>query len=347
MESFRTATKFVRRSIFAIALASAIGPVRAAPIADFYKGKTITMIVGGSAGGGYDTLARAIAQFMGKHIPGNPSIVVQDMPGAGGIIAMNYLYSKAEKDGSVIALVENNPPLEPLFGTEEARYDATKFNWLGTPSVEVGLTLVWHTVPVNSIDDLKTRVTTMGGSGDQSAQAFDARLFNAVLGTKMKIVNGYQGMNDIFLAMERGELDGYPCVFYSAVISTRPDWLPRHLAKAVLQFGPQKLAELPDVPYAEDLVTSPNDKALMDAALAPQALGRPLVMPPDVPKDRVQAIRQAVTETFDNSDFQAAAKKIGLIVNAPQTGEQLQKVIEQSYATPPAVLDRLRKLAHP
>jgi tripartite-type tricarboxylate transporter receptor subunit TctC len=338
---------FLQALFIGVTLTNLGGFVRADSVADFYKGKTITMIVGGSAGGGYDTLGRAISQFIGKHIPGNPTIVVQDMPGAGGIIAMNYLYSKADKDGSVIALVENNPPLEPLFGTEEARYDATKFNWLGTPSVEVGLTLVWHTVPVNSMEDLKVRATTMGGSGTQSTQAFDARLFNAVLGTKMQIVNGYQGLNDIFLAMERGEIDGFPSVFYSAVTSTRPNWLPQHLAKAVLQFGPQKLKELPDVPYAEDLVSNPDDKQLMDAALASQALGRPLVMPPDVPKERVAAIREALAETFADPDFDQVSKKIGLIVNAPQTGQQLQDVIERAYATPSPVIDRLRKLAHP
>jgi tripartite-type tricarboxylate transporter receptor subunit TctC len=324
-----------------------IRQVRADPAADFYKGKTITMVVGGSAGGGFDAMARAIANFIGKHVPGNPSIVVTNMPGAGGIVAMNYLYTKAEQDGSVIALVENNTPFEPLFGTEEARYDATKFNWLGTPSIEISLALVWHTVPVNSFDDLKTRITTMGANGSHSAQAFDARLLNMTLGTKMKIINGYVGLNDIFLAMERGEIDGISSVYYSSLTSTRPNWLPQHLAKAILQFGPERFAQLPDVPYALDLITDPEGKLLMQAARARDALGRPLLMPPNVPADRVDAMRKALAGTFADPAFKAAAEKIGLIVNAPRTGQQVQDVIDRAYAAPPLVLDQLRKLANP
>ena len=143
-------------------------PALAQDVAEFYRGKTINMVVGGSAGGGYDALARAIARFIGNHLPGSPSILVRNMPGAGGMIATNYMFSTAEKDGSVFGLVENSTPLAPLFGTKEARYDATKLNWLGTPSVEVGLVLLWHTVPVNTLDDLRTKPTTMGASGVHS-----------------------------------------------------------------------------------------------------------------------------------------------------------------------------------
>ena len=325
-------------------LVMASASAAAAPVGDFYKGKTVTLLVGGSAGGGYDTLARAIARYIGAHIPGNPSIVVQDMPGAGGLVAMDYLFHNAEHDGSVIALVENGPPLAPLFGVAQARYDATKFNWLGTPSVETAVTLLWHSVPVNSLADLKARATTMGASGTNSTQAFYTRLIDALLGTKMKAINGYKGLNDTFLAMERGEIDGSPSVFYSAITSTRPQWLPDHLAKAVLQYGPQPVKELAGVPFVPDLITDADDKLLMHAAFAPLALGRPLVMPPGVPADRVTAMRQALADTFVDPAFVADAKKIGLVVNAPQTGQQLQDVIDQAYATPPRVIDRLRAL---
>ena len=322
-------------------------PSQADPVADFYKGKTITMIVGGSEGGGYDTLGRAIGRYIGKHLPGNPTIVAKTMPGAGGMLAMNYLYNTAAKDGTVIAVVQSNTPLEPLLGTKEARYDANKFHWLGTPSVEVAVVLVWHTAPVNSVEDLRTKVATMGVSGAQSTQAFIGRLFNETLGTKMKLVYGYRGLNDTFLAMERGELDGYPGVYYSALTSTRPNWLPDKLAKAIVQYGPERLKELLDVPFATDFVSNPDDKLLMQAAAAPQALGRPLVMPPGVPADRVAAMRKALADTFADPAFQAESDKMGLIVNAPQTGQQLQEVIEQAYATPSRVVDRLRKLSNP
>jgi tripartite-type tricarboxylate transporter receptor subunit TctC len=326
-----------------LAVASAVN-AEAAPVDDFYKGKTVTLIVGGSAGGGYDTLARAIARYIGVHIPGNPSVVVEDMPGAGGLLAMDYLFHTAARDGTVIALVENGPPLAPLFGVAQARYDATKFNWLGTPSVETAVTLVWHSVPVNSLADLKAHATTMGASGTNSTQAFYTRLLDATLGTKMKAINGYKGLNDTFLAMERGEIDGSPSVFYSAITSTRPRWLPDHLAKAILQYGPQPVKELAGVPFVPDLITAPDDKLLMRAAFAPLALGRPLVMPPGVPADRVAAMRQALADTFADSGFVTDAKKIGLVVNAPQTGQQLQDVIDHAYATPPRVVDRLRAL---
>lgn len=325
-------------------LAMVSASAAAAPVGDFYKGKTVTLLVGGSAGGGYDTLARAIARYIGAHIPGNPSVVVQDMPGAGGLVAMDYLFHTAEHDGSVIALVENGPPLAPLFGVAQARYDATKFNWLGTPSVETAVTLVWHSVPVNSLADLKSHATTMGASGTNSTQAFYTRLIDAILGTKMKAINGYKGLNDTFLAMERGEIDGSPSVFYSAISSTRPHWLPDHLAKAILQYGPQPVKELASVPFVPDLITAPEDKQLTQAAFAPLALGRPLVMPPDVPTERVAAMRQALADTFADPAFVADAEKIGLVVNAPQTGQQLQDVIDQAYATPPRVIDRLRAL---
>jgi len=322
-------------------------PAAAEPAADFYKGKTVTMLVGGSAGGGYDSWARAIGRFLGRHIPGTPGVVVRNMPGAGGTTALNHLYFAAEKDGTVIALVPNNTPLEPLFGTAEARYDATRLGWLGTPSIEVAVELLWHDVPIDSVADLKARETTMGSSGALSQQAFYARLLNETLGTRLKLINGYQGQNDVFLAMERGEVEGFPNLFMSSLAATRPQWLPQHLAKIVLQYGPERLQELPDVPFAPDLVSDPDDRLLMQAALAPMALGRPLVMPPGVPPERLAAMRQAVADCFADAEFVAASAKSGLLVNAPLTGEQLQAVIAHAYATPPRVVERLRRINNP
>ena len=322
-------------------------PAAAQSVADFYKGKTVTIVVSTSTGGGYDALARGIARHLGRLIPGNPLVVVRNMPGAGGITAVNWLFNSAEKDGTVLGLVQNGTPLEPLFGTKEARYDATKFNWLGTPSYEVSMVLLWHTVPVNTVEDLRTRETNVGASGANSTPAFYTRMLNATLGTKMKLINGYPGQNDAFLAMERGELDGYPSVFYSALTSTRPTWLKEKKAKAIVQYGPARLKELPDVPFATDLLKNEDDRLLMQASSAPQALGRPLLLPPGVPADRVAAMRKALADTFNDAQFKADAEKIGLIVNAPQTGEQLQKVIADAYQTPPRVVERLRALNNP
>jgi tripartite-type tricarboxylate transporter receptor subunit TctC len=324
-----------------------LAPAKADPVADFYSGRTMTMIVSTSAAGGYDTLARAIARHIGKHVPGNPNFIVRNMPGAGGLTATNYLFAAAERDGSVVGLVQNNPPFEPLFGTTEARFDPRQFNWLGTPSVETAMVIVWHAVPVYSVDDLRRRETIMGASGANSTPAFFARLLNATLGTRMKIIAGYPGQNDAFAAMERGELDGYPSVFYSALSSTRPTWLANQTVRPIVQYGPEKLNALAGVPFVPDLVGDADDRSLLQAAFAPLSIGRPLLMPPGVAPDRVAAMRQALRETFADPDFVAEAEKIGLSLNDPRSGEELLRVIERTYETPPHIIERLRKLNNP
>jgi tripartite-type tricarboxylate transporter receptor subunit TctC len=314
------------------------------PIADFYAGRTLTLIVSTSAAGGYDTLARTIARHIGAHIAGRPTVIVHNMPGAGGLTATNYLYAAAERDGSVIGLIQNNPPFEPLFGTPEARFDPRQFNWLGTPSVETAMVLVYKTVPVFSIDDLRARETAMGASGANSTPAFFARLFNATLGTRMKIIAGYPGQNEALTAMERGEIDGYPSVFFSALSSTRPSWLKDGTARAVVQYGPDKLPQLGAVPFVPDLVGEPADKLLLQTAFAPLSIGRPLLTPPGVNAARVAALRTALAATFADSEFRTEADKIGLSLNDPRNGEELLQVIEHAYAAPAEIVARLRKL---
>jgi tripartite-type tricarboxylate transporter receptor subunit TctC len=322
-------------------------PATADPLADFYRGKTVTIVVSSSAAGGYDTVARAVARHLGRHLPGNPTVIVRNMAGAGGIIASNFLYNNAEKDGTVIGLVQNNTPFEPLFGTKEARYDPVKFNWLGTPSSETALVLLWHAVPVNSLAELKTREVAVGVSGANSTPAFYARLLNATLGTRMKLINGYPGQNDVLLAMERREVDGHPSAFFSSLRSTRPNWLRDKTAKAIVQYGPEKISELADVPFAPDLVASEDDKLVMQAAFAPLALGRPFLMPPDLPTERVNALRRAFAATMTDPEFLAEGEKIGLGLNAPRSGEELQALMARTYASPPQVIDRLRQLNAP
>jgi tripartite-type tricarboxylate transporter receptor subunit TctC len=342
-----------RRSLLAFCALLVAGPVACAapanadPIADFYKGRTITIVVSSSAAGGYDTLARAVARHIGKHVPGRPGAIVRNMVGAGGMVATNFLYNNADKDGSTVGLVQNNTPFEPLFGTKEARYDPVKFNWLGSPSVETAMVLLWHTVPVNSLDELKTREVAVGVSGANSTPAFYTRLLNATLGTRMKAINGYPGLSDVLLAMERRELDGHPSAFFSALSSTRPTWLREKTAKAIVQYGPEKLADLGHVPFALDLVRHADDKQVMEAAFAPLALGRPFLLPPAVPAERVAALRAAFAATMADPDFLAEGEKIGLGLNAPRTGAQIQELMERTYRSPPAVIDRLRQLNTP
>jgi len=329
----------------AAVIATLPGSVRAQSGNDFYKGKSITLVIGSAPGGGYDAMGRAVARHIGKHIPGNPTLVVQNMAGAGGIIPSNHLFKIAAKDGTVMGTVNNTTPFEPLIGTKEATYDPTQFNWLGTPSVEVGLVAVWHESSIRSLDDLRSKDSAMGSSGANSTPSFYARLLNELIGAKMKIVVGYPGQNDAFLAMERRELDGYPSTFYSALTSTRPEWLRDKKVRIIVQYGPQKQPELGDTPFLPDLLTKAEDKSLAQVAFAGLALGRPFLMPPGVPADRVAIMRKALMDVFADRDFIAEAEKLQLSVSSVRTGEQLQKEISDAYKSPPELVARLRRLA--
>ncbi len=330
-----------------LALAACTAPASAQtdPLADAYKGRTATVVVSSSPGGGYDTLSRAIARHIGRHLPGNPNVVVQNMPGAGGIVATNYMYNVASKDGLMIAGVQNNAPLEPLFGTKAAIYDATKFNWIGTPSVEVGLMAVWHAAGVKTIDEARQKVLSAGSSGANSAPSFYAHLLNDLLGMKIKVVAGYKGQTEAFFAMERGELDFYGTTFWSALTSTKPDWIANKSVNFVVQYGPEKVRELPDVPFLRDIITKPDDRTLLIAAEGPLTLGRPYLMPPGVAADRVAAMRKAFQDTMKDPLFQADANKQKLDVSSPRKGEELQKELETIYKTPPHIVERLRRIA--
>jgi tripartite-type tricarboxylate transporter receptor subunit TctC len=313
-------------------------------VADFYRGKTVTLVVTNPAGGGYDLLARTIAPTLARHIPGNPSMIVQNMPGAAGLLATNHLYSIAAKDGTVIGSISNTVPFEPLLGTAAARFDPLQFNWLGSPTVETWLLGVWHTVPVNSIDDAKGREVTIGANGPHSTPSFYARLFNETLGTRLKLVMGYPGQNDFNLAIEKGEVDGTSSLFYSSLVGTRPSWISEHKIKLILQYGFEKHPKLADVPFAPDLARNADDLALMQASFAALGVGRPYAMPPGAPLPRVRAMQQALSETFKDPDFLVRSDKLQLETAAAKTGDQLRDIIARAYAVSPQVKERLKAL---
>ena len=226
---------------------------RAEPVADFYKGKTITLVVGSSAGGGFDVVGRLVAKYMSRHMPGAPNVVVRNMAGAGGILATKYLYSVAPQDGTSLGALVNTTPFEPLFGTKEATFDPTRIHWLGSPGAEVGTLAVWAASPTKTLDDARRRETTVGAAGVNSVPSFYARLMNAVAGTKLKIVTGYPGQSEIFIAMERGEVEGHPSVFYGGLKSTRPNWISEKKVNFLLQYGAEREQELGDTPFLSDL----------------------------------------------------------------------------------------------
>ena len=340
-----------RLSTFAASVLALVGlcsaPAGAQPAAEFYKGKTIAMVVSSSSGGGYDVLARTVARYLPKHIPGAPIVAVRNMPGAGGIVATNFLYNVASKDGLTIGGVQNNTPFEPLLGTKEAEYDPKKFIWLGSPSYETGLLIVWNTVPVETVDDVRKREITVSSSGANSTPSFYARLLNDLLGTKLKIVVGYPGQSESFIAMERGEVDGYPSIFWSSLSATRPDWIKTGKVKYIVQYGPEKEKGAGATPNVSDLLTKPDDRLLLNAAIAPLALGRPYLLPPGVPADRVALLQKAIMDTFADPEFLAEADKLNLGVNTPRSAQTMTKIVSDAYSTPPEIIARLRKIANP
>lgn len=337
---------FIARMLLGLLFAgTATQAAKADSAADFYRGKTITIDVSTSPGGGYDALARTVARYLGKHIPGEPRIVVQNMPGAGGIVATNFIANGAPRDGLTIACVQNNVPYEPLFGTKEAQYDATKLTWLGTPSVETGLLIAWGGSKIKTLADARKMEMTAGASGANSAPAFYAHLLNELLGLKIKVISGFPGQNEAYLAMERGELDSFGVTFWSSLTSTKADWIRDKKIRILVQYGPQKEAALADVPYGPDLVKSPDDKLLFEAAYAPLAAGRPFVAPPDLPTERTAALRAGMLATYNDPDFLADAEKQQLQINKPTSGGDLQSEITHVYQMPQRIVDRLRKIA--
>lgn len=332
------------RAVAVAALAGLTPPSAAASTAntDFYSGKTVKLIVSASPGGGYDAYARVISRHLANFIPGEPDILVQNMPGASGIKAGNYLYAIAAQDGSVIGGLQNSVPFEPLLGVQAAQFDPLQFNWLGSPNSEVGLLLVWHTTPVNSLQDTVTRPVIVGSSGAASTPAFYARILNAVFGSQLTLIDGYTGQTEAFLAMEKGELEGFPSTVWGSLKSRRPDWIRDKQVKILVQYGAKPHPELRDVPVARNLASSYEDRQLLDAAMAPLAIGRPFVAPPNVPPHRVAALRAALMGTFRDPAFLVDAEKLRLEVDAkPQSGEDIRAVVARTYATSTPVLDRL------
>lgn len=314
--------------------------------AKFYSGRNMSMIIGSSSGGGYDTLARSVARHIVAHIPGNPVITVRHMPGAGGIAAANHLYSVAEKDGSTIGLLRNMVPLEPLFGTPQANYDATKFNWIGTLAAETGVMIVWHTSSFKSIEDVRSRDFLAASDGINSQSAFFSRVLNDLLGTRIKVVGGYKGQNEAYLAIERGEVDSFGITYWSSLTSTKQAWLKEKKIRILLQYGPFREPELSEVPYASDLLKSEEDRLLFQAAYSPLTLGRPFVLPPDVPAARIETIRAAFTRMLEDPTFKEEATRLGLQTTWPRSGVQLQEELARIHSMPPSVLANLRRLAN-
>ena len=324
-------------------LASLAGQAAAQTPEEFYKGKTVTMMVGSTAGATYDIWGRLVARHLARHIPGAPAVVVQNVPGAGSTVMTNSVYNAPTQDGTTIGLMNSTNPFEPLLGVEQAKFDARKINWLGSPAQDTGVVTLWHTVPVNTFEEAKQKEVRFAATSLNGTAAFYVRIFNDVFHTKFKLVFGYPGLTEAMLATERGEVDGHPSPYWSYLKNAKPDWIRDRKIKFILQFGRDRNPELPDVPFAHDLVTNDADRALIDASVAPLAMGYPFFMGPSVPKDRVAAKRTAFADAFRDPAFLAEAKTQSFDI-APISGADVEKSLNETYDMPASVLERLRKL---
>ncbi|HWG04786.1 MAG TPA: tripartite tricarboxylate transporter substrate-binding protein [Beijerinckiaceae bacterium] len=305
----------------------------------FYAGKTISIIVGFGPGGGYDLYARLLSRFLGDHIPGKPTVIVQNMDGAGGVRAANYVYATAPKDGTFIAGVNQGAAMFQLLGGKGAQYDPRKFAWLGRIAFSNNVLYVSKRSGVTSLDDAKTREVSMAGSGIISDADIYPAVLNGLLGTKFKVVNGYAGTNESDLAVERGEVDGRGGGAYSSLVSTHPQWLTNGDVRILVQIGFDKEPDLPNVPLLLDLVKGDEDRDIASLVTLPVAIGYNYWLAPEVPADRLQILRRAFAETMKDPGLIAEAKKQSFEVR-PKTGEELESMVNQAAALPKPVLTR-------
>lgn len=330
------------------AVAAAIGlvvalvnmPMRAAAAEDFYKGKTIYVVVGYGVGGGYDTYARILANHLGSHIPGNPTLVPQNMPGAGGLKAALYIYSVAPKDGTVIGTFGRNIALMPLLNTNSpSTFDGTKFSWLGSVTSEVSLCLARKTSAIKQFDDMLTTQYVVGGNQSGSDADVLALALRDIFAAKIKLVAGYPGTSEIALAMERGEIDGLCGMSYGTLKSTHQSWLTDGSVNLLVQMSLVKDPALPNVPLITDFVKTPEQLQIVKLLVATQAMARPFAAPPGLPADRRAILEKAFAETMADPDFRAEMAQRGLDV-APIPPDAIEALLQDLYATPKPVLEQ-------
>jgi tripartite-type tricarboxylate transporter receptor subunit TctC len=309
-------------------------------VAAFYRGKQLRMIVGSAVGGGYDLFARIVARHIVHHIPGSPGIIVQNQPAAGGVVMTNQLYGQGPKDGTVIGVPINGLPTAPLLqsGTQ---FDPERLIWLGSTNREAYVAFVWHTVRVTRIAELTSKEVVVGATTPGTTMVDFPLLVNDVLGFKFKVVRGYQGTPQINLAIERGEVEGMGGLGWASVKAQTPHWISERKIKVLAQYGLKRYSELLDVPTMLELAKSDADRQAMTMLFARTEYGRPYFLPPDVPVERVAALRRAFDATMKDPAFVAEAAKLQFDVD-PLTGEQVQALVVQLAATPREVVARVR-----
>jgi tripartite-type tricarboxylate transporter receptor subunit TctC len=328
--------------LLVLALLSLAGPAAAAEdVATFYKGKTLRIVVGVAVGSGYDINARLLARHMAAHIPGQPTVIVQNQPGAGSLTMTNQLYASGPFDGTVIGAPFNGLPTTPLLQPGGARFDATKLNWIGSSNRETQITYVWHSAPVQNVAELAQRELVVGAQAPGSTQYDFPVLANRLFGFKFKVITGYESTPKIHLAMERGEVQGNGATNWSTLKALNSNWLEDKKVKPIVQWALKKHPELSDVPMILDLAKSDADRQALLLALARLEFGRPFFLPPNVPPERVEALRRAFDATMRDPAYLAETEKLKIDIE-PLTGEQVASLIAEVFATPAETVARVR-----
>jgi tripartite-type tricarboxylate transporter receptor subunit TctC len=335
------------RCIFVIATvvllhAADASAARAQNPEQFYKARQLSMIVFTGAGSTYDIYARLLARHLGDHIPGKPTIIVQNMPGAGGLKVEEYIYRIAPKDGTVMSTVGRGLPFEPMLGLNDANVDPLKFTWLGSMNRDVSLAMSWHTAKVKTFEDLKQHELLVPGTGAGADSEILPLAFNRLAGTRFKIIEGYRDTAIAALAMERGELDGLAYWSWSSIMAIHPDWVRDKKVNLLFQTGIDPIPEVPDVPRIRNLVASSTDRDALAFLLAREIMGRPFFAPPDLPPDRAAALRTAFAATLRDPAFLQDAERARLDVSLV-TGEEVDALLKESAGAPKDVLDLVKQ----
>jgi tripartite-type tricarboxylate transporter receptor subunit TctC len=304
--------------------------------AEFYKGKNVELYIGYSVGGAYDLYARMVARFMGKHIPGNPTIVPKNMAGAGSLVLANWLYNVAPKDGSVFGIIGRGTAFDPLLGNQKAQFDGTKYTWLGSANNEVSVCVAWHTAGLTKFEELLSRELVVGGTGASADTDQFPKIMNGVLGTRFKVVTGYPGGNEVGLAMERGEVQGRCGWSWSSVKATHQKWYDEKRFHVLVQLALEKHADLAGVPLIVDLAKNDEQRKILALIFARQVMGRPFLAPPGIPRERAETLRKAFMDTLQDKEFLSAAEKVQMEIT-PVSGEKVEKLVKDLYATPPDI----------
>ena len=336
----------IRHMLALLVVLGLLGPAQAQDaqaqddVAAFYRGRQVRLVVGTAPGGGYDLFARIVARHIAAHIPGQPTVIVQNQPAAGGLVMTNQLYALGPKDGTAIGVPINGIPTAPLL-QQGAQFDATKLIWLGSTNREPYVAFVWHTAPVQSLAELRSKDLVVGATAPGTTMADFPLVVNDVLGLKFKVVRGYEGTPQINHAIERGEIQGQGGIGWAAVKAQVPQWIAEKKIKVIAQYGLKRHADLADVPSMLELAANEPDRQALAMLFARAEYGRPYFLPPDVPAERVKALRRAFDATMKDPAFIADTARLQLDID-PMTGEEVQVLVAQLARTPPAIVNRVR-----